>query len=119
MSKLSTLSREMYDDAATAHSAYVDARKMSDAISNAGDAMKIKIDSIAPPATQGARRGFGGPPQPTAASLQSVQSTLLAAAMSMQAADLAPTARQIDSVDKARAQYKEVMAKWNQVSLRK
>ncbi|MEP6509907.1 MAG: hypothetical protein ABJC63_16895, partial [Gemmatimonadales bacterium] len=118
MSRLSVLSREMYDDATAAHAAYVDARKMSDGMTNAGDAMKMKIDSIAPPGSQAPRRGFGGPPQPTAATLQSAQSTLLAAAMSMQAADVAPTARQIDSVVKARAQYNEVMTRWNALSVR-
>ena len=32
--------------------------------------------------------------------------------MSMQNADVAITARQIDAVEKARAQYKDVMARW-------
>jgi hypothetical protein len=32
--------------------------------------------------------------------------------MSMQNADVAPTARQIAAVDQARAQFKEVMARW-------
>jgi hypothetical protein len=38
---------------------------------------------------------------------------MMAAAMSMQDADVAPTARQIDAVAKARVQYKDVMARWN------
>lgn len=118
MSKLSALSREMYDDATAAHAAYVDARKMSDAMTNAGDPLKLMIDSIAPPGAEAPRRGFGGPAQPTPATLQSVQSTLLAAAMSMQEADIALTARQIDAVEKARAQYKEVMARWRGLSKR-
>ncbi|MEO5903504.1 MAG: hypothetical protein ABIQ55_05770, partial [Gemmatimonadaceae bacterium] len=118
MSKLSALSREMYDDATAAHAAYVDARKMSDAMTNAGDALKLKIDSIAPPGAQAPRRGFGGPAQPTPATLQSVQSTLMAAAMSMQEADVALTARQIDAVEKARVQYAEVMARWRGLSKR-
>jgi hypothetical protein len=36
--------------------------------------------------------------------------------MSMQAADVAPTARQIAAVEKARADYKDVMARWNRLS---
>jgi hypothetical protein len=75
--------------------------------------MKARLDSIAPPATQQVRRGFGGPPQAAAPTLQSVQATLLAAAMSMQNADVGVTARQIDAVEKARVQYKDVMARWD------
>jgi hypothetical protein len=113
MKTVGTLSREMYDAAAAAHAAYTDARAMSDRLGAADAALKARIDSIAPPAATGARRGFGGPPQAAAApTLQSVQSTLLAAAMSMQNADVAPTARQLDGVAKARAQYNEVMSRW-------
>ncbi len=118
MTSVATLSREMYDAAAAAHAAYINARVMSDKLTGAGDAaLKAEIDSIAPPASQGPRRGFGGPPQAAVApTLQSVQSILLAAAMSMQNADVAPTARQIDAVAKARVQYKEVTARWTEIS---
>jgi hypothetical protein len=43
----------------------------------------------------------------------------MAAAMSMQAADVAPTARQIAAVEQARAQFKEVMARWQKLQDRK
>jgi hypothetical protein len=120
MKTVSTLSREMYDAAAAAHAAYTDARAMSDKLASASDAaLKARIDSIAPPPATGARRGFGGPPPSAAPTLQSVQSTLLAAAMSMQNADVAPTARQIDAVAKARAQYNEVMSRWRIVAGKK
>jgi hypothetical protein len=33
--------------------------------------------------------------------------------MAMQAADVAPTARELDAVAKARAQYKEIRARWS------
>jgi hypothetical protein len=36
----------------------------------------------------------------------------MGAAMSMQDADVAPTARQLEAVAKARAQYKDVMSRW-------
>ena len=115
MTRISTLSREMYDDAAAAHSAYVDARAMSDKVTDA--TLKAAIDSIAPPPAQGPRRGFGGPPQGVSApTLQSIQSTLLAAAMSMQNADVGVTARQVDAVEKARAQFKDVMMRWSALS---
>jgi hypothetical protein len=44
---------------------------------------------------------------------------MMAAAMTMQAADVAPTARQLDAVTKARAQYKEVMARWNTMAAKR
>ena len=119
MKTVGTLSREMYDAAAAAHSAYLDARRMSDGVAGGNAALKTAIDSIAPPASSAPRRGFGGPAPVAAPTLQSVQSVLLAAAMSMQNADIAPTARQIDAVEKARAQYREVMARWSTLSARK
>jgi hypothetical protein len=114
MTRVSTLSREMYDAANSAHAAYMAARRMSDQSTDA--ARKAELDSIAPPATRAVRRGFGGPPQAAAPTLQSVQATLLAAAMSMQNADAAVTARQVDAVEKARAQYKDVMTRWKKIS---
>jgi hypothetical protein len=44
---------------------------------------------------------------------------MMAAAMSMQSADVAPTARQLEAVEKARAQYKEVMAKWKAMAAKR
>jgi hypothetical protein len=37
----------------------------------------------------------------------------------MQDADVAPTERQLDAVTKARAQYKEVMARWNALNAKR
>ncbi len=121
MKAIATLTREMYDAAVSAHSAYTDARGMSDRLTGSGDAaLKAKIDSIAPATLNTPRRGFGGPAQPAAApTLQSVQTTLMTAAMSMQNADVAPTARQIDAVTKARAQYREITARWERLKERK
>ncbi|HET9775943.1 MAG TPA: hypothetical protein VFP77_05205 [Gemmatimonadaceae bacterium] len=114
IAQVSALSREMYDGAVTLRAAYVTARAMADRLTSAGDAaLKAQIDSIAPPQTPGARRGFGfrqapsGPP-----TLESVQTAMMAAAMSMQSADVAPTARELDAVARARAQYNQVMARW-------
>jgi hypothetical protein len=42
----------------------------------------------------------------------------MSAAMAMQSADVAPTARELDAVMKARAQYKDVMARWNTLAAR-
>jgi hypothetical protein len=120
MAQVSALSREMYDGAVSLRAAYVAARTMSDRLAGAADAaLKSQIDSIAPPPTPGPRPGFGfrqapsGPP-----TLVSVGATMMAAAMAMQGADVAPTAREVDAVAKARAQYKEVMARWSALAAR-
>ena len=118
MTTIATLTRELYDNAQAVHAAYVDARKMSDRLTGASDAqIKALVDSIAPPPSRPVRRfGSQAPATPT---LQSVQTSLMAAAMSMQAADVTPTARQIAAVEQARAQFKDVMARWQQLRDRK
>ncbi len=115
IAQVSALSREMYDGAVALGAAYVAARKMSDRLTSVSDAaLKSEIDSIAPPRTAGGRRGFGfrqapsGPP-----TLESVQNAMIAAAMAMQAADVAPTARELDAVARARAQYNQIRARWS------
>lgn len=117
IARIGTLSREMYDAAAIVHSTWIDARKMSDALTSNAQ-LKASIDSIAPPLARTARRGFGPAPAGPA-TFPSVQAALLAAAMSMQAADVAPTARQIAAVEKARSQYTELMSRWKALSARK
>ena len=120
MATIATLTRELYDDALAVHAAYVDARRMSDRLSAASDAqVKSLVDSIAPPmTTRPARRTFGAQAA-SAPTLQSVQTSLMAAAMSMQAADVAPTARQLAAVEQARAQFKDVMTRWQKLRDRK
>jgi photosystem II stability/assembly factor-like uncharacterized protein len=115
MAEVAALSREMYDGAVALRAAYAEARSMSDRLTSAGDAaLKSQIDSIAPPPTRGGRPGFGfrqapsGPP-----TLESAEAAMMAAAMAMQEADVGPTAREVDAVTKARAQYKAVMARWS------
>jgi hypothetical protein len=121
MAQVATLSREMYDGAVALRAAYLKARTMADRLTSPGDAaLKSRIDSIAPPPSRGARPGFGfrqassGPP-----TLVSAEAAMMAAAMSMQRADAPITARQIDAIEKARADYKEVMAQWKRLGARK
>jgi hypothetical protein len=121
IAQVASLSREMYDGAVALRVAYVTARAKSDRLTSATDAaLKAQIDSIAPPPTRGARPGFGqrqapsGPP-----TLESVRAAMMAAAMAMQDADVAPTARQVDAVAKARAQYKDVLARWNALAAKR
>jgi hypothetical protein len=121
MAQVASLSREMYDGAVALHAAYVTARAKSDRLTGASDAaLKAQIDSIAPPPTRGARPGFGfrqapsGPP-----TLVSAGAAMMAAAMAMQEADVAPTSRELDAMAKARAQYREVLTRWNELAAKR
>jgi photosystem II stability/assembly factor-like uncharacterized protein len=121
MAQVATLSREMYDGAVALGAAYASARQMSDRLTSASDAaLKAQIDSIAPPPARRARPGFGfrqapsGPP-----TLESAGAAMMAAAMAMQDADVAPTAREVDAVTKAIAQYKDVLARWNALAAKR
>jgi photosystem II stability/assembly factor-like uncharacterized protein len=117
MTQIASLSREMYDGAVTLRAAYSAARAKSGQVTD--PALKAAIDSLAPvAATRRAGFGFGRAPEgpPT---LESVRAAMMAAAMSMQAADVAPTERQLDAVEKARAQYKEVMTRWKTLDARR
>jgi photosystem II stability/assembly factor-like uncharacterized protein len=126
LAKLTSLTQELYDGAKAAHLAYLEARAKSDQLGATNPTLKAQIDSIAPaPVQRGGRGGGGGgggfgrgavPAGPP--TLESVSAAMLAAAMSMQSADVAPTARQLDAAAKAKAQYKEVMGKFG-VVLRK
>ena len=115
LAQVGTLSREMYDGAVALRAAYVDARKLSNQLTSANDAaFKAQIDSIAPPPAPGPRQGFGFGPAPSGPpTLVSARTAMMAAAMAMQEAEVAPTARQVATASKARAQYKDVMARWS------
>ena len=116
LAQVAALSKEMYDGAVAAHAAHVQARAMSGQLT-AGAARKTQLDSLAPASVRGGRGGFGraqaapaGPP-----TLDGVSNAMMAAAMAMQGADVAPTTRQVEAAAKARAQYKEVMARWSKL----
>jgi len=120
---LATLSREMYDDAIAANAAYEQARARIAELGNdpASAAQREQLEALAPEQRGGGRggRGFGarggaaaGPP-----TLNGVSSALMSAAMSMQDAEVAPTARQIEACDAAREQYDEVMQRWGALQM--
>ena len=116
--QLAALSKEMYDGAIAAHAAQLQARVLSDKLGAADGALRARVDSLAPApvARRGGRGGGGGFGRGQAAAgpptLEGVSNAMMAAAMAMQGADVAPTAREIDAVAKARQQYKDVMARW-------
>jgi hypothetical protein len=121
LAQLASLSREMYDGATAARSAFETARALAGQLEklNGDDitAFKAKVDSLAPAPSRGGgraaafRRRFGG--GASAPTLESVSSGMMGAAMAMQGAEVAPTAAQVAACAKARTQSAEVMARWN------
>ena len=120
LAQLASVTRETYDAAVAAHVAYEEARALSARLASAGtseaSSLKAQIDSIAPAQTgTGARRrpGFGpGAGAAQSPTLESASNALMAAAMAMQGADVAPTAGQVATAAKARADARAVMQKW-------
>jgi hypothetical protein len=92
--------------------------------------MRQQLTEIAPPPPAGGGRGFGGgrgAGAPAAGrggrgaaggplSLDAVSAAMMAAAMAMQAADTAPTAREVAAVADARRQSAAVMARWTKLT---
>jgi len=116
LTQLASLSRDLYDRAVVLHAAYLQARSMA-ASQGETSSLRATLDSIAPPPVRGGgrrggfgRRGGAGNATPT---LNGASDALLAAAMAMQSADVAPTAVQIAAADRARAQATAVMGKWS------
>jgi hypothetical protein len=119
LAQLHTLTRAMWDGAMAARTAFADARALSAKLESvAGSeaaAFKAAVDSLAPaPARGRGSRGFGGrfgvPSGP--ATLASVSGTLMSAAMAMQGAEVAPTARQVAACTAASAQLADAMKRW-------
>ena len=126
LAQLASLTREMYNGAAAARDAYDQARALSAKLESAGgdDAATFKreVDSLAPPAPAGGRggrgggggggggRGRGGAPE--VQNLETAMASQMAAAMAMQAAEVAPTASQVAAVAKARTDAAGVMKRW-------
>jgi hypothetical protein len=98
LTQLNTLSSGLYWEAVAAHKAFNEARELArtlDARSGAAvDAIKGELEALAPTGLQRnvrlLRRRGGGPAAP---SLEAVSNALQAAAMAMQSAEVAPTAR--------------------------
>src|SRR5262249_26161095 len=112
LAQLAALSREMYDLAAGAHAAHVQARAMAD---SATGARRAQLDSLAPALQSplSARRAGAGAGAPT---LESASNAALAAALAMQDADVTPTAAQVAACARARALVGQVMARWSRIT---
>ncbi len=122
LAQLNAVTRETYDAAVAAHNAYEQARALVAQLDKqSGEdvvAFKAQVEALAPGGAAGRRgRGFGGggpggggaPPPPT---LESVSTAMMAAAMAMQGADVAPTAGQVAVAAKARADGAGVIRSW-------
>jgi photosystem II stability/assembly factor-like uncharacterized protein len=129
LTTLSTLTREMYDGAKAAHAAYEQARSLATQLdSMQGDdvnVLKQQLVALAPPPPAGGGRGGfggggggaarGGRGGAAASSLESVSTAMMAAAMAMQSADVAPTAREVAACANARRDSTTVMAQWTKL----
>jgi len=114
LTQLATLSREMYDLAAGAQAAYVQARARVGSLS---DPLRAQVESLAPAPTSPRRSGGpgGGGPGVRTPTLVSARDAALAAAMAMQDADVTPTAGQAAACARARTLVNSVMARWRQL----
>jgi hypothetical protein len=120
LAQLNAATRETYDAAVAAHNAHEQARAVVAQLDKLTGAdvvtFKAQVEALAPAGGGGRRgRGLGGPggagaaPAPT---LESVSNAMMAAAMAMQGADVAPTAGQVASAAKARADGAPTIRAW-------
>ncbi len=122
LTQLATLTREMYEGAVATHRAFVEGRAMVAQLSQLSgpdvDALKTKIETVAPAqprvARGGRRRGPGGAAA-TSPSLETVSNALQGAAMGIQGADVAPTATQLATCAAARKMAATAMPEWASV----
>jgi len=134
---LATLTRssdEMYNGAVAARAAADKARALSAQLGTlTGDGiaeLKAQVDALAPAGAAGGAggrggggraggagggRGGGAPAAPAAPTLPGASAAMFAAAMSMQQAEAAPTARELAAVAAARAQSVAAMQKWTSI----
>jgi hypothetical protein len=120
LAQLSSLSTEMYDNAAAARAAYARARALRERLDSGrganASALAAKVDALAPAksdADADAPHGRSAEKPEARPTLESVSNELMAAAMAMQGADIAPTANQIAACRRASASYRSVMGEWN------
>jgi hypothetical protein len=117
LARLNSVTRETYDAAVAAHAAFEQARALSaqlEKLSGAGVAQfKAQVDSLAPASAAVRRRpGFGGGGGGAPLNLETASNAMMAAAMAMQGADVAPTTGQVATAGKARADAVPLMRGW-------
>ena len=117
LAQLNGLSLEMYRGARAARAAYLEGRTLSAALEKLQgsdiEAFKARVDSLAPPPRpQQGFGGFGGAAPSGPPTLSGTSTAMLAAAMAMQRAEVAPTASQIAAAGRARAQWAALLPTW-------
>jgi photosystem II stability/assembly factor-like uncharacterized protein len=117
LAQLTALSASMYRGAIAVRAAFDQARGLVAAMQQLSggdlDAFKAQVESLAPaPQARRRVRSFGQTPATAPPTLSMVSDALMAAAMAMQGADVAPTAGQVAGCDRAKTQSALVMAKW-------
>jgi photosystem II stability/assembly factor-like uncharacterized protein len=123
VTQIFTLTTKIEDEAHSALAAYKEARETLEKLkarpqSAANDAVIKKVEELAPAPVEapaggggrGGRGGFGEPAPP--ANLSNIASQLVAAVEGTQAAEMAPTATQLQACTKAEAAYTALMTKW-------
>ncbi len=120
-----TWTTKMEDNARSSAAAYKDARELLSKLkgrpqSAANDALIKKVEDIAPveaaPSGGGGRGGRGGAAEPAAPpNLSNIGALMIAAVQGMQAAEMPPTAVELQACVKEEAAYTGVMAKWSAI----
>lgn len=118
-----TLTTRMEDNARNSASAYKEARELVDKLkarpqSAANDELIKKVEALAPVEAapsgggRGGRGGFGAAEPPSPPNLSNIGAQMVASIQGMQAAEMPPTAMELQSAAKAEAAYTSLMAKW-------
>jgi hypothetical protein len=119
LERLASLSREMWEGAWSAHTAYEEARAMVAELrmvqTPEAATLVAQVEALAPAPPEG---GFGGRRLRRAApsgppTLNGVSQEMMSAAMAMQDAEVAPTARQVAACEAARSRFRAVMEQWS------
>ena len=127
LNQLYSLMRGSYFDAADAHAALDSANRLreevtkrraaaADAVMPTLDAFDKRLEAMIGAAVSGGGRGRGGGPARPADSLGGVVASLGGLARELGAADVQPTAEQVNSVTDARTAARRVLARWQSVS---
>ena len=117
LAQIATLSREMWAGSIGAYNANRSARALSAALAGMSGsevaAFKARVDSIAPETPRGRVRFRRRGPATGTPTLTAASQAAMAAAMTMQTADVAPTNTQVAACASARQQLAMAMSQWN------
>ena len=117
LTQLASLSRDMWKGSHETYDANRTARALSGALASMSGAdvaaFRAQVDSVAPEVPRGRGRFRRRGPAASAPTLSGASNAMMAAAMALQTADVAPTASQVAACANAKQQATAAMAKWN------